>query len=44
MPVLKSARRGLWLLDPTFTIRYTKPEIPLFTISTIIDNIELILY
>jgi hypothetical protein len=44
MPVLKSAGKGLWLLDPTLIIRYTKPEISLFIILIVIDDIELILY
>jgi hypothetical protein len=44
MPVLRSARRGLWLLAPTLTIRYAKLEIPLFTILIVIDDTKLILY
>jgi hypothetical protein len=42
--MLKNTKRGLWLLNPTLTIRYAKLEISLFTILTIINNIELILY
>jgi hypothetical protein len=44
MPVLKSAKKGLWLLNPTLTIKYTKPKIPLFTILIVVNNIKLILY